>query len=531
MNLINNLNVATQNFLKNPDRPTKIGDTKAQKSAYTPSKTIQLVFAHKAKKTLLDKALLPLLADWQQPLVEPKVMQTWSTAAGEVWLINLDWQKADSDTVGHNGRLESSEFGRARDLAGQWLRGLKSNADVKVQFVSGGGKESVLGALVGFGLASYKYLDVVKSQAANLSAKSQSSKNLSSRSWSFTLNGREVPADIFHQAVSVFSAINLARHLTNAPAAEANPEAIATALKQFFNRRKGLQIKILKPVELKKLGMGLLLGVGEGSSTGARLVHLRYRPASGKKSARSKNKKPLAFVGKGVTFDTGGLDIKTASGMRLMKKDMAGAAAMAGLCHFVSREELPVACDFYLPLAENAISANATRPGDVHRSAAGHLVEIDNTDAEGRLVMADAIHYAVNQTGVNKPEALFDISTLTGAMRVAVGLDVAGFFSNSDRLAQTIEAAAYNAGEMAWRMPLVKKYFKQLNSQFADFKNSSDSGYGGAITAALFLEKFIGDMPWVHFDVMSWNLSADGAVSEGANAQCVQTLIHYLLKR
>jgi leucyl aminopeptidase len=145
--------------------------------------------------------------------------------------------------------------------------------------------------------------------------------------------------------------------------------------------------------------------------------------------------------------------------------------------------------------------------------------------------MADAIDVAVSQEGVNAPEAVIDVSTLTGAMRVAVGLDVAGFFSNRDRLAREAEQAAQKMGEMAWRMPLVQKYARSLNSSFADFKNSSESGFGGAITAALFLEKFVRRTPWLHFDVMAWNNSADGAIAEGSNAQCLQILIGMMLGR
>jgi leucyl aminopeptidase len=373
-------------------------------------------------------------------------------------------------------------------------------------------KDEILGALVGLGVASYRYLDAVKEKSLN-------------RGWKFSVKGRPVEAALLHRAYALSSAMNLARHLANTPAADANPVSIAHVVKEVFRGHTGVKVDVLDVADLKKEKMGLLLGVGNGSATGARLVHVRYRPAS------ARNKKPLALVGKGVTFDTGGLDIKGSSNMRLMKKDMSGAAAMAGLAHFVSLEKLKVACDFYLPLAENAVSDRATRPGDVHRSRAGHLVEIDNTDAEGRLVMADAFDYALSQTGAHAPEALFDVATLTGAMRVAVGLDVSGYFSNNDNLAKHIDAAATDAGEMAWRMPLVRKYNRQLNSSFADFKNSTESGFGGAITAALFLEKFVKDIPWVHFDVMSWNNSGDGAFSDGANAQCMQILAYYLMKR
>lgn len=422
------------------------------------------------------------------------------------WILLPDNWATELETKAHNGQFEGAYLSRARDLMGSWLRTNDIEGEIHLDFVNSN-EEAICGCLLGLGLASYKFLNSVKNSN-------------SKRTWVI----KNLKQETANRAEALFSAMNLARHLTNLPAEIANPLNIAQGLKKFFIGRPGVKIDIWNAKKLKQEKMGLLFGVGKGSVNAPCLVHLKYRPKN-----KSSSKKPLAFVGKGVTFDSGGLDIKPSSGMRLMKKDMAGAAAVAGLCHFVSQLELNIPCDFYLPLAENSVSDRATRPGDVHQSRSGKLVEIDNTDAEGRLVMADAISLALDQKTKEMPAALFDISTLTGAMRVAVGLDIAGYFSNNDKLAQSIDKAAVEAGEFVWRMPLLRKYSKSLNSSFADFKNSSDSGYGGAITAALFLEKFIKDVPWVHFDVMSWNMSGDGAISEGANAQCIQILAQYLL--
>lgn len=501
MDLLKSISVAA----RDPFARTKgkVGDTVAHH---------RVIFWSGGKSEHLAKYLKPILPAWQVQKLEDAAVQSFNGEEGVVWILRPDFFEREAETLGHGAKLNYSEQGVARDLCGSWLRTQKVKGHVDFEFAKATDRE-VVGSLLGLGLAQYKFLEVVREKKMAVTWKF------------FEKSRRELKSQDLTKAVALLTGMNLARHLTNLPAGVATPQALGQSLSRFFKNRKGLKVEVWGIDKLKKEKMGLLLGVGHGSATGARMVRLCYRPPG------SLKQKPLAFVGKGVTFDTGGLDIKPASAMRLMKKDMAGAAALAGLCHFATMAKLKVPCDFYLPFAENAVSDRATRPGDVHESRSGHLVEIDNTDAEGRLVMADAIDVAVTQKGADAPAALFDISTLTGAMRVAVGLDVAGFFANDDKLAKEIEASAQTAGEMAWRMPLVQKYAKQLSSSFADFKNSTDSGFGGAITAALFLEKFIRKTPWVHFDVMSWNNSGDGALSDGANGQCYQILAELLLGR
>jgi leucyl aminopeptidase len=456
-----------------------------------------------------EKDLHSDLDELQLKSVEKKPQQCFLTPSGRVWILQ-PYITEMPETHSHNEKLKISEYARFRDVVGGWWRSQKAGAEHwHFEFRDLDDTET-LGALVGLGLAQYNFLKCFKGEAK-------------SPHWSFETSKGPVKKELIERAEDLVSGMNFARHLANLPPEIANPAEIADALPKFFKGRAHLKVDVWDVARLKKEKMGLLLGVGQGSQYGARFVHLKYRGGGAQKS--------VAFVGKGVTFDTGGLDLKNASGMRWMKKDMSGAAILAGLAHFVSSAKLKVNCDFYLPLAENSVSDRAMRPGDVHQSRAGHLVEIDNTDAEGRLVMADAIDVAVKQTGKDAPEALIDVSTLTGAMRVAVGLDVAGFFSNNDKLAREFETAAQSMGEMAWRMPLVEKYWRQMSSTFADFKNSSESGFAGAITAALFLKQFVGQTPWVHFDMMAWNGSGDGAIGEGSNAQCFQILAGYLLER
>jgi leucyl aminopeptidase len=232
------------------------------------------------------------------------------------------------------------------------------------------------------------------------------------------------------------------------------------------------------------------------------------------------------LVGKGITFDSGGLDIKPSSGMRLMKKDMGGSAAVLGVMYWAASTGLKVSLDAYLAMAENAIGSNSFRPSDVITARNGMAIEIHNTDAEGRLVLADAMDVAA--TAKEKPRYLIDVATLTGAIKVALGAQLAGLFSNDNRLSSSIGAAGIEIGDLSWTMPLFKRYNSQMNTIFADTVNAVD-GFGGAVTAALFLEKFTRDIPWAHLDVYAWKDSSDGAWSEnGGSGQSVLNLSRWL---
>jgi leucyl aminopeptidase len=313
----------------------------------------------------------------------------------------------------------------------------------------------------------------------------------------------------------IAEAVAFARDLVNEPAIHLTPRALADAARGIA-RRFRLGCTILGPREMKKLGMGCLLGVAAGSAEEPRFIHLRYVP---RKAART-----VALVGKGLTFDSGGLSLKPAKSMEDMKCDMAGAAAVLAAMRIVGALRPDVAVHGIVGATENMPGGRAIRPGDVLRSMSGKTVEVLNTDAEGRLVLADALHYARQR----KPDEIIDLATLTGACMVALGRHTAGFFSNNEALAARYEEAARRAGEDAWRLPLTERLAESLRSNVADLKNIGDA-YGGAITAALFLREFVGDSAWVHVDIAGPSFAEGKAPSGGATGYGVMTLAELLL--
>lgn len=408
--------------------------------------------------------------------------------------------------------LNENEYGAWRDKMGllsNQIRNLKlKNILFHVHHLD---DNDIIGVVTGLELSMYQFLPLFKNE------------NIKSYSIHFLLDLKSKNknvTDLVEKAQTRAASIQLARHLVNLPPNYIHPESLQKIIQKDLSFSSSTQIKVWDSKMCEKEGLDLLNAVGAGANHPPRLIHLKYRP---KKKTKDQ---PIAFVGKGITFDTGGLDIKPSSAMRLMKKDMGGAAAVLGLAYWVDQIQYSKPCDFYVALAENSVDGNSMRPSDVYKSHAGYLVEIDNTDAEGRLVLADAMSVAIQSH--EKPKALIDVATLTGAIKVALGTDVAGLFCNDDNLAEKLNKAGQNAGEPNWRMPLVKKYWSSLSSQFADFRNSGE-GFGGAITAALFLEKFSGNVPWAHLDIYSWADRPDGAISSsGGNGQAVQTLISYL---
>jgi leucyl aminopeptidase len=282
--------------------------------------------------------------------------------------------------------------------------------------------------------------------------------------------------------------VMLARDLVNEPPNILYPVEFArraTAL-----RKLGVGVEVLDMRALRKLGMGALLGVGQGSARESRVVVMRWN--GGKKGAA-----PLAFIGKGVCFDTGGISIKPAAGMEDMKGDMAGAACVVGLMHALAGRKAKVNAIGAIGLVENMPDGNAQRPGDIVTSMSGQTIEIINTDAEGRLVLADVVHYVNTRF---KPKFMVDLATLTGAIIVALGQDHAGMFANDDPLAERLTRAGLATGEKVWRMPLGPEYDKMIDSKFADMKNTGGR-FGGSITAAQFIGRFVGKTPWAHLDI------------------------------
>ena len=280
----------------------------------------------------------------------------------------------------------------------------------------------------------------------------------------------------------------LARDLVNEPANVLGPEEFAAKAKAL--EELGVEVEILTEKELKKLKMNALLGVAQGAVRPARMAIMRWN--GGKKKDA-----PLAFVGKGVVFDTGGISIKPSGGMEDMKGDMGGAAAVTGLLHAVAARKAKANVIGVIGLVENMPDGNAQRPGDIVTSMSGQTIEVINTDAEGRLVLADAMWYVKEKI---KPQIMIDLATLTGACIVALGHEHAGLFSNDDDLASALSAAGEATGEKVWRLPLAKEYDKLIDTKNADMKNTGGRG-AGSITAAQFLKRYVGDVTWAHLDI------------------------------
>ena len=293
----------------------------------------------------------------------------------------------------------------------------------------------------------------------------------------------------FERLRPVAEGVFLARDLVNEPANVLGPVEFAERVRPLT--RLGLEIEILEEEQLEKLGMGALLGVSQGSERPARVIVMQWL------GAKSKKAKPICFVGKGVVFDTGGISIKPAGGMEDMKGDMAGGACVAGLMQALAGRKAAVNAIGLIGLVENMPSGKAQRPGDIVKAMSGQTIEVHNTDAEGRLVLADVVWYAQDRF---KPRFIVDLATLTGAILVALGKEYAGLFSNDDRLAAELFDAGTVTGEKVWRMPLGKAYDKLIDSKTADMKNIGGR-YGGAITGAQFIQRFIKDTPWAHLDI------------------------------
>ncbi len=431
--------------------------------------------------------------------------------SGPVWMIRTK----KKTPAGHEGLIDESLYGNARDIFGSLVPQFKSQHLKALRIEFHGTEDSQeLGALVGFDMAAYGFRSFNDGKSLQDLPKVSLHKTLGTVDRATVL-----------EAVQRARGVNLARHLVNLPPNELNPETFAQIASKKLSWPKTLKVNIWNTAQLKKENMGLHVGVGQGAAHGPCMVHLKYRPA--KKSKL----KPVAFVGKGITFDTGGLDIKPSSGMRLMKKDMGGAASVIGLAMWAAHSQYPGPLDFYLALAENAVDGNSFRPSDVLTARNGLKVEIDNTDAEGRLVLADVLDVAATRSGQDEPELVIDVATLTGAIKVGLGSEIAGLFANDDELAYALTRAGQRAGDLNWRMPLFEKYFGEMSSPFADFKNSG-GGFGGAITAALFLQKFVGGKKWAHLDVYAWSDKAQGALlSAGGSGQPVQCLIEFLTAR
>ncbi len=320
-------------------------------------------------------------------------------------------------------------------------------------------------------------------------------------------------------AQAICDGVILARELVSAPANVVTPAALAQAAQDIATAH-GLELEILEKDQCEALGMGAYLGVAKASDLPPKFIHLTYRPAG-------TPTRKLAIVGKGLTFDSGGLNIKgPGSGIEMMKVDMGGAAAVLGAAKAIAQLQPSAEVHFISAAAENMINGNAMRPGDILTASNGKTIEVNNTDAEGRLTLADALVFA-EKLGV---DAIVDLATLTGACIVALGDDIAGLFSENDELAGAIAAAATAAGEKFWRLPMEEKYFDGLKSIVADMKNTGPRP-GGSITAALFLKQFVVSTPWAHLDVAGpvWTEKEAGYNNPGGTGFGVRTLVQWVL--
>jgi leucyl aminopeptidase len=356
----------------------------------------------------------------------------------------------------------------------------------------------VFQATLGWGLAAYRYERYKKN--------GQNSRVL------------QITADVAGRVQPLCAAQCLVRDLVNTPTEHLGPAQLADAVMAAAEPLRA-HCRVISGEELLTSNFPAIHAVGRASSSAPRLIELSWG---------AEDAPLLALVGKGVCFDSGGLDLKNASGMALMKKDMGGAAHALALARLVMEHQLPVRLLLLIPAVENAVSGNAYRPGDVIATRKGLSVEIGNTDAEGRVVLADALAYACE----HQPELVIDFATLTGAARIALGPDLPALFSNQPEVARDILQAGVDFEDPLWAMPLYQPYVEQIKSPIADLSNSSKNSYGGCITAALFLEHFVTKgTPWVHIDTFAWNQASRAGRPEGGEALGLRAVFHYLKSR
>jgi leucyl aminopeptidase len=324
---------------------------------------------------------------------------------------------------------------------------------------------------------------------------------------------KEVLAAILAESAAVF----LVRDLINKPANDCGPEELANVLAKLANNEHAHYQQWVGE-NLLHANFPAIHAVGRAAAIPPRLLSLTW--------GNEKHPK-VTLVGKGVCFDSGGLNLKPTAAIRLMKKDMGGAAHVIGLAQWVITQRLPIYLRVLIPAVENAVGPNAFRPGDVITMRNGLRVEIDNTDAEGRLILADTLVEAC----AKRPDLLIDFATLTGAARVALGTEIAAMFTNDNQLAQSLLDSSEAVNDPLWRLPLFPGYESMLDSPIAELANSNDSPFAGAISAALFLQHFVTkSLSWVHFDIMAWNISSKPGKPEGGEAMALRALMHYLRK-
>ncbi len=407
-------------------------------------------------------------------------------------------QKSNHKKLAVYRKLGSTVLGAAKKLKASKVALLPDDADFT--------KDNLFSFLEGLLLTAYTFIQYKSKQDPRFEL---SEINI--------LGGAKIKPEVVEQAKIVTNATIMARDLVNMPARDCTPSYLVTKAREVAKNGK-LKITVFEKKDLEKLGANSLLSVASGSDEPPYLIKLVYKP-------KGKAKKIISIVGKGVTFDTGGYSIKTAGGMETMKCDMSGAAAVIATMQAVALLEPKIEVRGYVPTVENMVNGHATRPGDIVRATNKKTIEILNTDAEGRLILADALCMAES----DKCDAIIDLATLTGACVVALGPDYAGLFSTDERLAAALSSAAEESAEPIWRMPLAEEYREAIKSSVADIKNTG--GKAGAITAALFLNEFVEKTPWAHLDIAG-PAFVDGDkdhIKKGGTGFGVRTLVRYLM--
>jgi len=420
--------------------------------------------------------------------------------AARVILTGLGPQKGDAEAV---RRAASAAARRARDLGAKTAAGYFAADGLSPRARS---QAAVEGAVLG----TYRFDKYLKEK---------SPKSLDAFAVVEPERRSQAAAEAGVRAGEVWSvATCVSRDLVNEPANVVTPSYLARRAQEIA-RSGRLGLKVLERAECEKLGMGAYIGVAQGSLEPPKFIHLTYRP-------KGRARKRVAVIGKGITFDSGGLDLKPADGMYRMKNDMSGAAAVLGLFSALPKLGLPVEVHGLIAATENMPSGTAQRPGDIVKAMNGLTIEIGNTDAEGRLTLADALAYAVQHA---KPDEMIDLATLTGAIVVALGLGLTGVFVTDDGLASRVLGAADSAGERMWRMPLHDEYKDGFKSDIADLNNISSQRGGGAIVAGLFMRDFTGGRPWAHLDIAG--TAYQSGTAKGSTGRPTPLLADFLLHR
>jgi len=405
------------------------------------------------------------------------------------------------------GKQEELDQRRRQDLGGTIYRHLAGTGAASVTVLVDSTPEAAADVAYGLRLASYRF------DKYRTTLKPEDRPSLAAAV--FGSPDAKASRRLFGRLDKVADGVFFARDLVSEPPNVLYPETLAREAKTL--EKLGVEVEILGEKELRKLGMGSLLGVAQGSARAPRVVLMHWKGATG-----GANAKPVAFVGKGVTFDTGGISIKPAAGMEAMKWDMGGSAAVIGLMRALAGRKAKVNAVGAVGLVENMPSGTAQRPGDVVTSMSGQTIEVINTDAEGRLVLADVLWHVQQKFA---PRAIVDLATLTGAIVVSLGHHHAGLFANDDDLAARLLAAGEASGERLWRMPLGEAYDEEIKSDIADMKNVGGRE-GGSITAACFLQRFVRDVPWAHLDIAgtAWSSKGEPTVPKGGTGFGVRLL-------